>query len=70
LTKEDLLKQIASIKVKEPAVFLQLSRKGVIEELEYDPETIRSRMVSLTRKYSKILQTSTLTVYVSGGQRQ
>ncbi|MGC8600150.1 MAG: CBS domain-containing protein [Nitrososphaeria archaeon] len=70
LTKEDLLKQIASIKVKEPAIFLQLSRKGVIEELEYDPETIRSRMVSLTRKYSKILQNSTLTVYVSGDQRQ
>jgi len=70
LTKEDLLKQIASIKVTEPAIFLQLSKKGVIEELEYDPETIRSRITSLTRKYSKILQNSTLTVYVNGDQRQ
>ncbi len=70
VTKEDLLRQIASMNVNEPSIFLQLSRKGVIEELEYDPETIRSRMLSLTRKYSRILQNSSITIYVSGDQKQ
>ncbi len=70
LTKEDLLRQLASINVNEPAIFLQLSRKGIIQELEYDPETIRSRILNLARKHSKMLQNSSITIYVSGDQKQ
>ena len=70
VTKEDLLEKIASLETTQPNVFLQLSRKGVIEELEYDPETIRSRLNSLIRKYRKVLENSTITVYISGDTRQ
>ncbi|MGC9208320.1 MAG: CBS domain-containing protein [Nitrososphaeria archaeon] len=70
VTKEDLLRQIALSTTALPSVFVQLSKKGIIESLEYDPETIRSRIDSVIRKYRKVLENSVLTVYINGDKMQ
>jgi len=68
ITKEDILKQIALRQESGPVVFVQISKKGNLQEIEIDKNMIVEKVKLLIKRYSKFLENSTITIYIRSNE--
>ncbi|MDG6928106.1 MAG: CBS domain-containing protein [Nitrososphaerota archaeon] len=68
VTKEDILKQIASRTERGPTVFVQISTKNDMRSIDFDKEIISEKVKGLVRKYAKFLDNSTITFYIRNSE--
>ncbi|MEM0123550.1 MAG: CBS domain-containing protein [Conexivisphaerales archaeon] len=68
ITKEDILKQIAIPPEYGTRIFVQISTKNDMQNIDFDREVINEKVKNLIRKYAKFLNNSTITFYIRNSE--
>ncbi len=68
VTKEDILKQIATRLELGPTVFIQISTKSNMQGVDFDKEVISEKVKTLVKKYARFLANSTITFYIRNNE--